>query len=43
MSNALDAVTDSGLNVSLAMKVASEKTPGRITACKQNWNVISND
>ena len=43
MPNALDAVADSGLDVSLAMKVASDKTPGRITACKQNWNVISND
>ena len=43
MSISIDAVINSGLDISLAMKVASDKTPGRITACKQNWEVVSND
>ena len=42
-SDAIEAVVDSGLNVCVAIQVASVKKPGRISACLENWNVVSND
>ena len=43
LSDAVTAVADSGLDISLAIEVATANTSGRISACMLNWNVITDD
>ena len=42
-TDAIAAVTNSGLDIEMALNAAKYKTPGRISRCLPAWQIISND
>ena len=43
MPEAIDAVNNAGLDLSIALRAASMKTPARISKCLESWNRITTD
>ena len=43
MPEAIAAVSNAGIDISLALDAANVKTPGRISMCMSNWKCVSSD
>ena len=43
MNEAIEGVTDSGLDIAMAVEVAKFPTPSRISQCLPAWEIITND
>ena len=43
MLEAVEAVSDAGLDIAVALRAASMKTPARITKCLESWHNITTD